>query len=259
MIRKWVPLGLLLILALAAGSLQAQEKGAGKDAVESNTEAALQKRLLTQQELDQWSADKVELVGRLRAARANIQWLQERRIAETARVESLDGRISELDRRLEEADRLEGSMQDTLLVILNRVELVGQQGLPFLPAERQRRLKLVRQELARPDFTAAEKLRRVLEVLQVEADYAGNVEVYQAPIDVQGQEIYADILRLGRLALFWQTPDRQRVGWYDQALGQYVELPSGEKRNIGRAIEMATRMRPMELIDLPLGRIGRAQ
>lgn len=247
---------LFFLLALGAGSLQAQEKGAGKEAAETNTEQAMENRYLTQQELDQWSEEKAELVGRMRAARANVQWLKERKSAETARVISLDGRISELARRLEEADRLEGSMQDTLLVILNRVEQVNVQGLPFLPEERENRLGQVRSELARPDFTAAEKLRRVLEVLQVEADYANSVEVYQGPILVDGTEIYADILRLGRVALFWQTPDMDRVGWYDQANGSFVELPSSEKRNIGRAIEMATRMRPIELIDLPLGKIG---
>jgi len=248
-----------LVLVLSAGTLLAQEKGEGKAAAEGNTEEALQNRLLTQQELDQWSAEKAALVGRLRAARTNVQWLQERRTAETARVESLEGRISELGRRLDEADRLEGSMQDTLLVILGRVEEVNQRGVPFLPEERDNRLLMVHGELARPDFTAAEKLRRVLEVLQVEADYANNVEVYQGPIEVNGQEIYADILRLGRVALFWQTPDQGRVGFFDQASGGYVELSAGEKRNIGRAIEMATRMRPIELIDLPLGSIGRVQ
>ncbi len=46
------------------------------------------------------------------------------------------------------------------------------------------------------------------------------------------------------------------MGWYDQALGQWTDLPAREKRNIGRAIEMATRMRPVELIDLPIGRIS---
>ncbi len=259
MIRKMIPVVLLLLLALGSGNLLAQEKGAGKAAAESNTEEALQNRQLTQQELDQWSADKAALVGRLRSARANVQWLQERKVAESARVQSLDERIAELGRRLDEADRLESSMQDTLLVILNRVEEVNQRGLPFLPEERDNRLLMVRGELARPDFTAAEKLRRVLEVLQIEADYANKVEVYQGPIEVDGQVIHADILRLGRLAIFWQTPDRQRVGAFDQASGQYVELPASEKRNIGRAIEMATRMRPVELIDLPLGKIGGGQ
>ncbi len=256
MIRKLIPGALLLVMLLTSGALWAQDKGVNKAAVEGKTQEALQNRLLTQQELDQWSAEKAELVGRLRSARASVSWLNERKSAETARVQSLEGRLHELSRRLQEADRLESSMQDTLLVILKKVEKTRAQGLPFLAEERDNRLAMVNSELARPDFTAAEKLRRVLEVLQVEADYANSVEVYQGHIEVAGQELYADVLRVGRMALFWQTPDRERVGLFDQALGQWSELPSGEKRNIGRAIDMATRMRPVELVDLPVGRIG---
>jgi len=264
MIRNSIPEVLLLVLLLGAGTVWAQDKdadgsagnGAGQAAAESNTREALQNRLLTQQELDQWSAEKSELVGRLRSARAAVNWLNERKLAESARVESLDGRLHELNRRLAESDRLESSMQDSLLVILRRVEESRNLGLPFLPEERDQRLAMVAGELARPDFTAAEKLRRVLEVLQVETDYANSVEVYQGHINVNDQGLYADILRIGRVALFWQTPDGERVGWFDQALGQWTDLPSKEKRNIGRAIEMATRMRPVELIDLPIGRIS---
>lgn len=256
MIKGAIPATMLLLVILVAGVSSAQDAGAGKAAAEGETQQALNNRLLTQQELDQWSEEKINLVGRLRSARSNVQWLQDRREAETARVLSLEGRIAELTRRLDEADRLEGSMQDTLLVLLDRVEDSLQRGLPFLPEERTGRLKMVRDELARPDFTAAEKLRRVLEVLQVEADYANSVEVYQGKIEVDGTELYADVLRLGRVALFWQTPDQDRVGHFDQAQGKWSELPTSEKRNISRAMEMATRMRPTELIDLPLGKIG---
>jgi Protein of unknown function (DUF3450) len=259
MVRKLIFTTCLLLLVSSVVMAFAQEKGTGKAAVEGETKQALQNRQVTQKELDQWSAEKVELVGRMRSARSSVEWLQERKSAEEARVESLEGRISELRRRLEEADRLEGSMQDTLLIILSRVEQSVDRGLPFLPEERDNRLRQVRTELARPDFTAAEKLRRVLEVLQVEADYANNAEVYQGRIEVGGQELYADILRIGRMALFWQTPDLERVGTYDHSTSEWVELPGGEKRNIGRAIEMATRMRPVELIDLPLGKIGRVE
>ncbi len=227
-----------------------------KNETETKTRQALENRQLTQEELDQWSAEKAELVGRLRSARANVDWLQERTVAKEAQVASLEGRLSELSRRLDEADRLESSIQDSLLVILQKVDESKSQSLPFLPDERDLRLKMVRSELARPDFTAAEKLRRVLEVLQIEADYANSVEVYQGHIEVNGQELYADILRLGRVALFWQTPDRERVGLFDQAASKWIELPASEKRNVGLAIEMATRMRPVELIDLPIGRIA---
>ena len=76
-------------------------------------------------------------------------------------------------------------------------------------------------------------------------------------IVVDGTEIWADVLRVGRLALFWRTPDTSRAGSFDPAAGAWIELDRGDHRAISRAMEIAARMRPIEVIGLPLGRIER--
>jgi len=204
---------------------------------------------------DAWSDEKAALVARYRAAKTSVAWLSDRKATEQARATAIEARVAELGRRLDEADRLESSMQDTLLVIFNRFDQSVQQSPPFLSEERRLRLESLVAELVRPEVASGEKLRRLLEALQVEAGYAATVEVYQDGITVDGEELYADILRLGRVALFWRTPDGDRVGTYDQAAGRWAALPDRENRNIALAMEMATRMRPVEITDLPLGRI----
>lgn len=245
-----------LLLCLAAGRSFAQtsaqtDSGRAREA----TGQAIDTRQQTQQEQDSWSDEKAALVARYRAAQANVAWLADRKAEETARVAALDARIAELGRRLAEADRLEGSMQDTLAVIFDRLAESVQTSLPFLPAERTLRLESLSTELMRPDVASGEKLRRLLEALQVEAAYASSVEVYQDRITVGGEDLHADVLRLGRVALFWRTPDGDRVGNFDQATSAWAELPGSVNRPIALAMEMATRMRPVEIIDLPLGRI----
>lgn len=252
--RTFLAAGLTAIL-LAGGAVWSSAQTDGQKAREE-TGQAIDTRQDTQQRQNEWSEEEADLVRRLRAASATVAWLNERKAEETAKVDALDARVAELQRRLGEADRLEGSMQDTLMVIFRRLEESVAASLPFLPAERSRRLAVVSDDLVRPDVTSAEKLRRLLEALQVEGGYASTAEVYQDLIEVDGQEIHADVLRLGRMALFWRTPDGDRVGSFDQAAGLWVELPGGDKRRIAMAMEMAARMRPVELIDLPLGRIA---
>jgi len=244
----------LLFLLVSGGALLSGAQTEEQTAREA-TEQAIETRQDTQRLQDEWAEEKAGLVQRYRAASASVAWLAERRDEEAARVRALDDRVAELQRRLGEADRLEGSMQDTLMVIFHRLEESVAGSLPFLAAERGRRLTWVSEELVRPDVTSAEKLRRLLEAMQVEAGYASTVEVYQDMLIVGGEEIHADVLRLGRVALFWRTPDGARVGHFDSSAGQWVELPGSQKRRIGLAMEMAARMRPIELIDLPLGRI----
>ncbi|MCK9996939.1 MAG: DUF3450 domain-containing protein [Candidatus Krumholzibacteria bacterium] len=248
-------MSILLAGWLAASSAQTEGQNSAQNA-RQDTEQAIDTRQGTQQRQDEWSEEKADLVRRFRSATAGVKWLGERKAEETAQAQALDDRVAELERRLDEADRLEGSMQDTLMVIFHRLEESVVAGLPFLPEERNLRLASVQDELVRPDVTSAEKLRRLLEALQVEAGYASNVEVYQDMIEIDGEQIHADVLRIGRVALFWRTPDGDRVGNFDPAVDRWIELPGRAKRRIGLAMEMASKMRPMELIDLPLGRIG---
>lgn len=250
--------GALLLLAggwVAAVPAQTEQEDPDGDA-RGDTEQAIDTRRQTQQQQDEWADEKADLARRFKSASASVQWLTERKAEESAKAQALDDRVGELQRRLGEADRLEGSMQDSLMVIFHRLEESVAESLPFLPEERSLRLISVGDELVRPDMTSAEKLRRLLEALQVEAGYASSVEVYQDMIEIENEQIHVDVLRLGRMALFWRTPDGDRVGHFDPAVGRWSELPGSAKRRIGLAMEMAARMRPVELIDLPLGRIG---
>lgn len=234
-------------LAVAAALAEPPLKDAAADAVAA--------RAQTQQQQDAWAAERADLVARWRAATADVQWLGQRRAAAALRVEAAADRVAELERRLAEADRLEASMTDTLLVLLGRLETSVERSLPFLPEERAARLASLRGVLARPDTAPAEKLRRVLEAILVEAGYGGSVEVAGQEITIGGETIHADVLRLGRVALMWRTPDGARAGVYDPGQAAWTETGSGERRRIGLAMEMAQRLRAVEVVDLPLGRI----
>ena len=250
---RFLSVALVLIVAWGGdhGRASAQDSGELQETVQESVST----RQDTQGRLDGWAEEKADLTNRFRAARANVEWLRGRRSDELEKVTALEGRVAEMGRRLIEAQRLENSIQDSLMVILVTLEESVRGGLPFLPEERDLRLESVRRDLVQPDVPSAEKLRRLLEALQVEAGYASTVEVYQDRIQIDGQDLHADILRLGRLSLFWRTPDGDRMGLYDRAADSWVELSGRHDRAIARAMEMATRMRPMELIDLPLGRI----
>ncbi|MFO7655240.1 MAG: DUF3450 domain-containing protein [Candidatus Krumholzibacteriia bacterium] len=227
------------------------------DAVQQDLRQSIAVRQETQQQQDAWAAERLELTARYRDLQRSVEDLQERRSAEEARLQALQERASELRRRMVEAERLEASLEDTLRTTMVQLAAAVETSLPFLPDERAARLQAVGSELARPEVAPAEKLRRVLEALQVETQYGGTVEVYRDRIEVAGQVVHADILRLGRLALFWSTPDRSRVGTFALAGGRWLDLPGRHHRAVLRAIEMASRLRPVEVIGLPLGSVDR--
>ncbi len=244
---------ILLFLALAVPLVaQSQKEDTGK--IVDKTISVSQK---TQKKQDEWADEKSDLMIRYRNATANIRYLEQRVAVETEKAEALDERVAELERRLDESTRLRNSIQDTLDAVQGRLEEWIENDLPFLIDERRARLSALDRELSRPDVSSADKLRRLLEVLQIETAYGSTVEVVQERIAVGKDTIFVDMLRLGRLALFWRTPDGERAGSYDLGTAGWMELPDRYHRDVREAMDMAARIRPVEITGLPLGRINR--
>ncbi|MEZ4386556.1 MAG: DUF3450 domain-containing protein [Candidatus Krumholzibacteriia bacterium] len=249
MSRIFAAVAAFVLLLAVTGS--AQTAGELSDTVDQTIGIAKD----TQQLKDTWATERAELENRYRTAKATVAWLEERLAVERQRATALDDRVGELRRRLDESGRLQAVIQDSLVAVLHRLDRVVAADMPFLPVERQVRLTALRAELAKPEVTSAEKLRRLLEAMLVEAQYGESVEVSQEKIELAGQETFVDMLRIGRLAMFWRTPDGTQVGTWNPVSGRYEPLPDGETRTIQKAMEMASRMRPVQLLSLPLGRI----
>jgi len=241
-----------LIMIVAVGQLLAQS---ASDELRETVGGTVEIEKETQGRRDDWAEEQAALEARYRTARANIRYLGERIASEEKQAAALEESISELERRLVEAKELQSGLQDTLDVAAARLRRFVEHDVPFLVDERARRLDGLDRELSSPEVAGAEKLRRLLEAMMVETEYGKTAEVTQDEIEVDGEQVFADVLRVGRVSLFWRTPDGERVGTFDEASWEWVELPERHAHNIEMAIEMASRIRPVQLITLPLGRV----
>ena len=240
-----------LVFALTATSSRAQDAAELSDTVKKTVETHQQ----TQKKQQEWASEQAELTARLKAARAQVDFFEKKKALEEKEVAALDKGVAELERRMVESVRLNESLLDTLNVVVARLEGFVEGDLPFLMSERRARIAGVKDALARPDYSGAEKLRRVLEVLQVEANYGSIAEVYQEKIMVNDEEIFADMVRVGRVSVYWLTPDGERVGEYDRGQDKWIELDHKYVHTINVTREMALRLRSVEVVALPLGRI----
>jgi len=247
---------LIILIPVLVSAVTPAGEDAGDEKLVKVVDGTIGIQQETQQKRDQWAEEKSELEARYRTARANIEYLEKRKGSVQKKYDALMERNDELGRRLAESDRLQNSLQDTLNSVLARLEEWVEIDLPFLMEERKARIEMLKKEIAKPDIMGAEKLRRILEALQVEANYGGNVEVYQQKIDVAGDTLFVDVLHIGRVSVFWRTPDGEQVGSFDPAAREWIELPEKYNGSIGEAMEMASRIRPVELVQLPLGRIN---
>ena len=229
--------------------------GTEADQIQKRVVQAIEIRQQTQKKEDTWAGMKVELTARYRSLKANQEYLEKLKFKNEKSLCVLNARLAEFERKIKESARIREELQSYLESVVVQLEEFIKKDFPFLLKERATRLASIKETLTRPDKPAAEKYRRAMEALQIEAEYGRTVEVYQDTIDLNGQSVLMDILRLGRLSLFYQTPDGKMVGHYDRAAGRWVSLPSRYRREINNAVDMARRQRTIDLVRLPIGRI----
>lgn len=125
--------------------------------------------------------------------------------------------------------------------------------VPFLMKERTNRIKRLRQTIAAADVTKAEKFRSVLEAYQIEIDYGRTIQAYKDVLKINGKEREVNFLSMGRVALVYQTDDREYNGVWDQADRKWVPLKGADYRNdITQALKIARKQVSPELIILPV-------
>lgn len=236
-----------LLLLLAAWTGPAAERTSHETTRSSDTEAAP-----TTPTVSQESKERETLLQREAELEARLRRLEFQRDKYASAIEAQRLAQARLDARKDDIRELALKLEPFLADTVERLTTIVDADPPFLREERTRRVAFLRESLADPRLEPAEKLRRVLEALRVEAGYGLSVETTDETLLLDGVETQVTVLRLGRLALFFVTPDGGRMGRYDRAAGQWIDLDEASRRALRHALDIAERRRPAELLRLPV-------
>jgi hypothetical protein len=124
--------------------------------------------------------------------------------------------------------------------------------VPFLEAERSKRINDLNEMMSRADIAVSEKFRRVLEAYQVEVDYGRTIEAYSGLLELDGQQTDVDFLRIGRVSLVYQTRDGSQLGQWQQGEKQWQPLPQDYRLGINKALRIARKQLAPDLMLVPL-------
>ena len=124
--------------------------------------------------------------------------------------------------------------------------------VPFLLEERSKRVAFLKTLLERSDVTVAEKFRRLLEAYEIENDYGRTIEAYKGTLELDGASREVDFLRVGRVALLYQTVDAEIYGMWDLANRTWASLPGEYRNQIRAGIKVARKQVAPNLLMLPI-------
>ena len=223
--------------------------------IERPVREAIAVRREVQQEAERWQAEREQLMARYEALEQDNSRLQSQQ--ESLRQSTSDARerIAVKQKQLADIERISADIVPLIDRLIRSVQADIEEGLPFLMQERRSRVERLTQLAADPEVSVSEKFRRAMEALMVEAEYTNTIEVSQENISFGGQTMLVNILRMGRLALFYQTLDQQECGWFNVATVNWERLPRSYSAAIQSAVAIGAKRQPVEILSLPIGRM----
>ncbi|MDD9823983.1 MAG: DUF3450 domain-containing protein [Gammaproteobacteria bacterium] len=161
-------------------------------------------------------------------------------------------RLASVRRQLVGAEATRRDLIPLLAEMIDTLEEFIALDLPFLAQERGARIRELRALLDRPDVSLPEKYRRVMEAYRVEIEYGNRLEAGPGLVELAQRTVTVELLRVGRLALYYQTLDGKSCGRWDREQRRWQPLPARHNRDIAEALRIAKRQAPPDLLRLPL-------
>ena len=174
-------------------------------------------------------------------------------------------RQTQIDNQLQEVEDIRASLQQVpdieqqipplLVRMVEGLEDFIALDLPFLPEERANGLAELQLVMESADVSDADKMRRVLDAWAIENEYGRSVAAYQTQFDVNGSGNMraVDLLRIGRIALIYQTTDEDAItGAWDPVRNDWVALGNEHRNSVRQAVRMARSQIAPEIALVPI-------
>ena len=239
-------------LALAAGAATLNDNLQAMQATNQEAGASQQRILEAQNQTQAMAQEYKRLTQTVDFQDEHAQALQARVTAQQKEIASLREQLANRQITQQRIEPLMRSMADTL-------EQFVALDLPFHAEERMARVVKVKEQLARTTLPLPEKYRALLAAYQQELEMSNTLEAWRGDLTLGEETLTVEFLRIGRVALYFQTMDGQRSGYWDRADKQWLELPRDHGEDIKHGLRLARNQLAPQLLALPLKLQGGAQ
>jgi hypothetical protein len=223
---------------------------------------SLDNAIATQGEADKAAASSQKRINEIRD---RLQDAASRYASAVADAESLEKYNSQLDKQVK-AQRDEVSSIETQLLeiettsrevqplmqrMVDTLQKFVSLDTPFLLAERTSRVQTLQDIMPRADVTISEKYRRIIEAYQIELEYGRTLESYDGLLGSGQDARTVSFVRLGRVALLYQTLDGTETGYWDADKKDWV-VDNSYAAAVAEARRVAKKDGPPNLLTVPV-------
>jgi len=206
----------------------------------------------SQQHIDMLSEEIDEVVSEYRRTLDQTDALRIYNTQLDHLIADQESEMTSLREQIDQVVLVGRGMIPLMIEMIEALEKFVKLDVPFLPDERSQRLEELRDLINRSDVSDAERYRRILEAYQIENEYGRTIEAYRGTMQIDGEGRTVDFLRVGRVALIYQTLGGGRLGVWNQAMRSWEVLPESYRMAIERGLRIARKQTAPDLIELPI-------
>ena len=247
--RQMTGAAAIAVVVVAAGSVFAQTSSV--DQVLNADLRRLELAQESQERINQVVEGTRSLADDYRAINKEIDGLKVYNRLMTAQTNGQQATLDDIALSMEQVDVINRQIFPLMERMIDGLEQSVALDIPFLMEERTNRVAELSEIMERSDVSVAEKFRKVMEAYQIEMDYGTTNEWYTESLNVDGAVREYNMLRVGRVGLYFQSDDTNITGWWNAETGAYELLGSEYRNEVRKGIRVARQLIAPELILLP--------
>ena len=207
---------------------------------------------VSQTKIDSMDDDTSLIVNEYKTVSKQIEGLRVYNAQMRKQIERQEERLKEIDKTMKEAQVMQRQVPPFTRRMLAGIEKSIELDMPFHLAERKERIAFANAAIDNPTVSPAEGLRQVLETFNVEMEYGRKLDNYKDTIEIEGQQREVNVLRVGRLALVYQSSDRSLTGAWDNKKQEWVPLDNSYRNPTRKGLRIANRLATVDMLELPI-------
>ena len=207
----------------------------------------------SQAKIDRLADETASLLSDYKTVMKQVDGLKVYNARLERQIANQERRISDIDTSIAEAAVIQRQIPPLVTRMLDGLEQFVNLDMPFDMDTRLGNVEAVRANMERSDVTSAEAFRQVLELYSIELQYGRGIEAYTDTITLDGMEREVDILRIGRVALVYQSTDGAETGAWNKEAQMWEELSAGDYASaVRKGVRIAKKQATIELLNMPI-------
>jgi hypothetical protein len=246
----------VLLAACVAGGALGVAASASAESLEDIMEVGKQRTAeakASQAKIDRLADETRDLLSDYKTVMKQIDGLKVYNARLERQIANQNSRIADIDASISDAAVIQRQIPPLVTRMLDGLEQFINLDMPFDLDTRLGNIEAVRSNLDRSDVSAAEAFRQVLELYSIELQYGRGIEGYTDTIELNGTEREVDILRIGRVALVYQSTDGAETGAWNKDTKAWEPLSAADYASaVRKGVRIAKKQATIELMNMPV-------